>query len=90
MDRAAPHKLPGFDQCIVGLSERPGEDQIVAYDLEKVLRVLGHRNRVDRTVAIKQLDDLLEGVAPELMPTFVSYADAKQIDEIYGQHKIPV
>lgn len=78
-----PHRLNGYDSCIMGLTERPGTDQVIVYNLEAVLQKLRKEFNTDRAGAVRHLDDMVRGVAPELMPTFLTYASIKQIDEIY-------
>ena len=36
--------LDGFDDCILGISERCGSEDVLAYDRDKIIQSLAHKN----------------------------------------------
>jgi len=46
-------KMTGFDDCILGICERFGQSDIVAYDKEKVIKKLMKMDKMTRLEAVE-------------------------------------
>ena len=62
----------GFDEAIIGVSERDGSPPVIAYDIEKCIQVLVDRDGMSREDATEYIDfDVMGAWIGEGTPVFV-------------------
>ena len=63
----------GFDDAIIGICERAGSNNVVAYDTDECIRILMEMNEWDREEAIENFDFNVKGsYVGEGTPVFIS------------------
>lgn len=81
-------KIDGFDDCIIGLCEQPGGEDVIAYDLQKIINKIMVKLEVLRKEAQQYFDF---GIAAKydntgMSPVFIDTRfDMKAIEELTGE-----
>lgn len=76
-------KMDGYDDCIVGIIDRCGQEPIICYDREKVIQKLMDNDGMDRDEAIEYFEFNQAGAwLGDGTPCFLTHMTADEIDEL--------
>jgi hypothetical protein len=75
-------KADGFDDAIIGIASRFGQEDIIAYDYDKCCRILVGRDKMSLAEAEEFMDyNVLGAYVGEGTPTFISRRKPKEVLE---------
>ena len=76
----------GLDKAIIGIGERCGDENIVAYDCEKIIKILMKRDGMTEEEALEFLSFNITGAyMGEGTPIFIWKMGIKEINEVADQ-----
>lgn len=75
-------KADGFDDAIIGVASRFGQEDIIAYDYDKCCRILVRGDKMSLAEAEEFMDyNVLGAYVGEGTPTFISLRKPKEVLE---------
>ncbi len=84
-------KWDGFNEAIIGIGERCGQDDIIVYDLQKMIKVFMDANDVDEEEAMDYISfNVLGAWIGEQTPIIVTTGPEGITHEPDGQFELPM
>lgn len=81
------YTLVGFDDCIVGIAQKVGRSDSVAYSRTKIIEKLCKYMEYDE--AVEHFDyNILGSFIGNEMPVFITEMDREDIDTFYGSEDV--
>lgn len=79
----------GFDDAIIGIGRRPGEPDLVAYSVEKCVKILVERDGVTKEEALQHLEySTLNAWVGEETPIWVELMGVTEIRDLGGEESV--
>lgn len=76
-------KADGFDEAILGVAQRCGQPEIIAYDTEKILEILQARDGMTAEEAVEYFEFNIAGAwVGEETPIFIDRKELHGHDEV--------
>jgi len=76
-------KADGFDDALIGIGRRCGQEDILVYDFNKAVDILKEKNNMTEEEAIEYLEfNTIGAWVGEKTPMFVSLITMEEIDEM--------